>query len=100
MGAYEVRMRSVEGHVLFSATDLMNYLGCPHCTFLDLHRPADALDDSDTDGEQELLKQKGIEHEQRYRDNLLAMGVQVTQIATGGELDKQVADTLRAIRRG
>lgn len=45
------------------------------------------------DEEEELLKQKGLEHEQRYLDSLIAQGVQVTQIPTNAPLDRQIAAT-------
>ena len=93
-------MRQVNGQILFSATDLMNYLGCPHCTILDLRRPSDAMGATEVDEEQELLQQKGIEHEQRYRDRLIAQGVKVTQVAQDAGLDQQIEETIKAIRRG
>src|SRR5579862_223631 len=78
----------------------MNYLGCHHCSFLDLRRPVDTIAETEADAEAELLKQKGIEHERRYRERLIADGTIVTQIATTGELDERVNETLTAIRRG
>lgn len=48
------------------------------------------------DEQEELLKQKGLAHEQRYLDSLIAQGVQVTQIPTDATLDRQIAATLAA----
>jgi uncharacterized protein len=97
---HEVIMRTYHADLLLSASDLMNYLGCQHCSFLDLHRAPDTIAKTETDPEAELLKKKGLEHEQRYRDRLIANGTSVTQIITTGELDTQVTETLTAIRRG
>jgi hypothetical protein len=55
-----------QGRVIFSATDLINYLGCQHATFLDLAHLGQPGPAVETDATEELLKKKGIEHEQRY----------------------------------
>jgi predicted RecB family nuclease len=54
---------------------------------------------TEVDEEQELLRQKGIEHERRYRDRLIAQGIKVTQIAQDVGLDQQIEETIKAIRR-
>jgi len=61
------------GRVIFSATDLVNYLGCRHATFLDLSNIGETQTVSDSDTV-ELLKRKGIEHERRYLATLQDQG--------------------------
>jgi uncharacterized protein len=64
--------------VIFSATDLINYLGCRHATFLDLsglHKKV-----SEADPTEELLKRKGLEHEKRYLSYLRDQGSRVAMV--------------------
>lgn len=57
-------MRDVSGHILFSASDLMRFMGCAHATTLDLSRlrgegpePREASEDA------ALLHKRGDAHE-------------------------------------
>ena len=93
-------MRRSDSGLLFSATDLMNYVGCPHATFLDLHGSPEEMADGEVDEEQELLKQKGLEHERRHLQSFIASGIPVKTIATDLPLHHQVETTLAAIHRG
>jgi uncharacterized protein len=87
------------GRIIFSATDLVNYLGCRHATFLDLSNIGDtqAVSDSDT---AELLKTKGIEHERRYLAFLQGQGKYVEIIDPYATIDQRVAQTLSAMHEG
>jgi uncharacterized protein len=78
-------MKTHAGKPLYSATDLLNFLGCAHATVLDmqlmngeLNRPS-----AEDDAYLEILKQKGMEHERRYRDKLVAEGRSVVEIERG-----------------
>ena len=59
-------MMKRNGATLFSASDLVNFLGCAHATFLDLgNLEVPTLFPPDDDATV-LLQQKGIEHERAY----------------------------------
>jgi uncharacterized protein len=54
------------GQTLYSASDLVNFMGCEHATVLDVGNlvvPASFAPDNDS---AVLLQQKGIEHERAF----------------------------------
>ena len=60
--------------VLYSAKDLINFLGCHHSTALDLRVAARVLHapEEPEDAYLQLLKEKGNAHERAYLDKLKA----------------------------
>ncbi len=86
--------------VIFSASDLINYLGCRHATFLDLESPGQPEPAAEPDPTGDLLKRKGIEHEQRYLAFLKSQGKQVAVIDPKANIDQRVAQTLSAMSNG
>lgn len=97
-------MQRLDGHRLYSATDLTRYLECEHLTALDFL----ALDDralagqrSAEDGSAALIAQKGNEHERDYLEFLRRTGKQVVDIGSSKEsIGERVARTLAAMRDG
>ncbi|SMP77249.1 uncharacterized protein SAMN06295888_12737 [Desulfonatronum zhilinae] len=92
-------LKSPQG-LLFSATDIINFLDCPHCTVLDLidlETPLPKTEDSD---EARLVQIKGIEHEQRFLDKLRKQGLQVVDASLAGSLDARVRETIQAMQSG
>jgi len=92
-------LKSPQG-LLFSATDVINFLDCPHCTVLDLidlETPLPKTEDSD---EARLVQTKGIEHEQRFLDRLHTQGLQIVDASRAGSLDARVQDTIQAMQSG
>ena len=98
-------MRSVDGRTVFSPTDLVGFLDCVHAIRLDMaafdrlvHRPVRP------DEELQLLIEKGLEHERRYLDHLVAQGLDVTVIEqedrSAAALMAARERTLEAMRRG
>ncbi len=88
--------------VLYSARDLVNFLGCDHCTALDLvvregalHAPEPA-DDEYLD----LLKEKGLTHERRYLETLRDQGKSIREIPRLESLDETAEATRQAMRDG
>ena len=67
---------------LYSATDLLNFLGCDHATALDLAVMADGLarPKGEDDAYLEILKEKGNEHERAYLEKLRAEGKSIVEI--------------------
>jgi predicted RecB family nuclease len=98
-------MHSSDGHLLLTATDLVDFLGCEHLTQLelavargDLQRPAR------NDPGLDILSGRGQEHEQRYLDQLRAQGREVVEIPWTGAglagMRAAHAATVAALRRG
>lgn len=94
-------MRNTANGLLFSASDLVTFMGCRHATWLDATaarggtRPPE-IDDAHT----ELLQQRGLEHERAYLQELIAAGLTVETIASEGSVDERAAATLAAMKRG
>jgi len=93
-------MRVFGGNILFSATDLMRFMGCAHATALDLLRlrgegPEPGEDSEDT----ALLQKLGDAHEAAHLERLKSSGDGVVQIAHG-DLVCNAAETRAALDSG
>jgi predicted RecB family nuclease len=98
-------MQLLDEQLILSATDLNNFLACPHLTTLDLARAHGELEARPERGaDAELLARKGDEFERRYLDSLKAEGRQVAEIPGGdgseAALLDAVARTEEALRGG
>src|SRR5258707_3837450 len=93
-------MRIHHDSLIFSATDLVNFLGCRHASFLDRRN----IDESGLVAEDDpylvLLQEKGIEHERRYLDTLRREGRDIVDIAAEGSLEDSVTRTKEAMAAG
>jgi uncharacterized protein len=86
-------MQTLDGTLIFSATDLVGHLACEHLTQLErkaahgqIARP------SRSDPELDLLTRRGKLHERRYLESLRAASLQITEI----KADRSSATSLRA----
>lgn len=93
-------MREEGGKRFYSATDLVNYLGCSHATVLDLRQLAKPVVLAEDDEQAKLLQEKGIEHEKAYLARLRKEGLTVAEISDRGSLSTRVAATREAMRDG
>lgn len=93
-------MREDGGVRLYSATDLVNFLGCQHSTVLDMRQLVDPVEFSPDDEQTVLLQEKGIEHEKAYLERLRARGLSIVEIAPEGSLRARVDRTHQALRDG
>jgi predicted RecB family nuclease len=94
-------MQFLDGKLLLSASDLVNFLGCRHATYLDLRNLADEVVIPERDAATVLIFQKGLEHERRYLASLKARGRNVVEVpGEGFDLPEQTALTREAIRAG
>ena len=87
-------MRLVDGRVVYAASDLNDYLACPHRVALNrraLLRGDRAPDDDPTLA---IIARKGVEHERRVLEQLEAGGTRVVRVPEG---DNTAADLLRAV---
>jgi predicted RecB family nuclease len=87
---------------LYSATDLLNFLGCTHATALDFEVMGRALaaPASQDDGYLEILKEKGLDHERLYLEQLKAEGRVVVEIAHDPSIEAMAERTRQAMRDG
>ncbi len=86
-------MRSYNQQLLYSATDLVNFLGCRHASFLDRRQLEDPQPLADPDPYLILLQEKGTEHERAYLDLLRAKHRDVIEIAGGRSLEELTTRT-------
>jgi len=93
-------MREFGGNILFSATDLMRFMGCAHATQLDLLRmrgegpePGQETEDA------ALLQKQGDAHEAAHLAKLKASGRHVIEIDRG-DLPTNAEETRAALATG
>ncbi|MBI3521698.1 MAG: TM0106 family RecB-like putative nuclease [Chloroflexi bacterium] len=101
-------MQLADGTVIYSASDLTGYLACEHLLQQELRALHGETGRPDrADPELDVLTKRGIEHERRYRDRLIADGKRVVEIAldrdeltTTARLRDAHERTLEAMRSG
>lgn len=93
-------MREEGGLRFYSASDLVNYLGCEHATFCDLRQLAQPIELPEDDEHAALLQEKGFEHERAYLELLRREGRSIVEISPDGSLDERVNATRKAIQDG
>ncbi|MEZ5747459.1 MAG: TM0106 family RecB-like putative nuclease [Paracoccaceae bacterium] len=93
-------MRAFGGNILFSATDLMRFMGCAHATQLDLLRMRGEGPEPGQDTEDAALLQKqGDAHEAAHLAKLKASGRHVIEIDRG-DLADNAEETRAALATG
>ncbi|OJF90785.1 nuclease [Rhizobium sp. 58] len=93
-------MRDVGGQIIFSATDLMRFMGCAHATTMDLSRlRGDGPDPREDSEDAALLQKQGDAHEAAHLARLGAAGRGIVEIARG-DLVKNAATTRAALGAG
>ena len=87
---------------LFSASDLMRFSGCAHCTSLDLMRASGrGPEPREDDEEARLLQRQGDAHEAAHLAALKARGLSVIEIAREGlSLAEGIERTRAALAQG
>jgi predicted RecB family nuclease len=94
-------MQILAGRLLLSASDLVNFLGCRHATYLDLRELTDPVEIPERDAATVLIFEKGIEHERRYLATLKARDFSVVEIpGEGFDLDERTALTREMMQAG
>lgn len=92
--------RRLDGQLLFSASDLVNFLGCTHASALDLANLDNPQSFESDDEETQLLQRLGIAHEQAYLERLRSEGRSIAEIPADVDLAARVDHTLEAMRAG
>ncbi len=89
-------MRQLDGRLIHSATDLINFVECPHLTYIDLEVVQGRLDIEPTRTDSsELVASKGEEHEAAYVESLRAAGREVVTIAAEGAVGVAALEAAR-----
>jgi len=87
--------------ILYSASDLVNYLECEHLTTLDLIDLETPLQRTESSDEAKLIQAKGYAHEADFLEVLKGRHDSFVDIsAAGGNLDQKVAATAQAMHEG
>jgi len=74
-------MERVDGELIFSASDLINHLECPHLTQLDIEVALGRLDLTETRSDTtELVARKGDEYERDYLAQIITDGREIVEI--------------------
>src|SRR5258708_4493233 len=92
-------MRTHNDLTLFAASDLINFTGCRHSTFLDLRFLNDPQP-QETDPQAELLQQKGLEHERAFLATLSQQPRKIVSIPSTSRLDERIDETRQAMQSG
>ncbi|WP_182657441.1 TM0106 family RecB-like putative nuclease [Stenotrophomonas lacuserhaii] len=94
-------MRKLGDEVIFSATDVVNFLECEHLTSLDRINLEAPLERSPEDPTMRLIQEHGTRHEQQYLASLHDGGKTIVDVSEqGAGLDHQVAATRQALADG
>lgn len=93
-------MQLLDGKVIFSASDLNNYLACEHLTSLDYGAAFEGNRPTDKSPEAQLLSALGEQHETAYFRRLQGEGKPVVEIPVDLDIAAQAEATERAMRDG
>jgi predicted RecB family nuclease len=94
-------MQILDGRLLLSASDLVNFLGCRHATYLDLRDLTNPEELPAHDAATVLIFEKGIEHEKRHLASLKARGLCVVEVpGEGFDIAERTGLTRETMRAG
>ncbi len=86
---------------MYFATDIANCLACPHISTLDREQSEGKLTKVIySDPGAELLRKLGLEHEQKYLNELKGLGLRITEISTDTPWSVAAEATLEAMAEG
>lgn len=88
------------GQILYSPLDLVTFLGCHHASFLDVKALSEDMETTEASPTDQLLKEKGLEHEAAYLQCLKDEGKTVVEIPKDRSLQDRAALTLDAMQSG
>lgn len=97
-------MQSIGGRVVYSATDLNNYLECAHLVALERGSAEGGMKRPDVGPQLALIAEKGLLHEQRYLDAMRARHetiVEIVQTAPSlAGVEQAARETVAAMEAG
>jgi len=93
-------MRNFNDSILFSASDLMRFMGCVHATSLDLaYLRGESLQPKENSEDAALLQRQGEAHEAAHLERLSKSGRKIFEI-NRGELAINAEETRAALKSG
>lgn len=93
-------MHKLNDQIVLSASDLSNFIACPHATFLDLQVANGVIDKpKNNNAVLQALQQKGEEFEAEFIQRLRSSGKSITEIDKT-DRDNALQETLNAIKAG
>ncbi len=94
-------MQLVDGQLLLSASDLINFLECEHLTYLDREVALQRItrEQARTDSSA-LVAEKGEQHEVAYLEQIRGSGTELVEVGRELALDEAGERTLQAMRSG
>ncbi|MGY2733603.1 TM0106 family RecB-like putative nuclease [Sphingomonas sp. UYP23] len=93
-------MQKRNGATLFSASDLVNFMGCAHATFQDIGHLTHPASFPPDDEAAVLLQEKGIEHERAYLERLRLEGRSIVEIVGDMDVGEKARMTRAALWEG
>lgn len=94
-------MQKKNNALLYSASDLVNFLECEHLTSLDLINLETPLPKAEDDEQAKLIQDKGYAHEAAFLEHLQQTCPRVADLGQlKGSLDEAAAATAQAMREG
>jgi predicted RecB family nuclease len=93
-------VRRYKEQLVFSASDLVTFLGCRHATVLDRRQLDAPVQVAEDDAYLKLLQEKGLEHERALKDQYLKEGRRLAEISGEGSLEERTARTREAMLAG
>ena len=93
-------LKTYNAQLLFSASDLVNFLGCNHATTLDLANLVNPRSFAEDSEETQLLQRLGIAHETAYLEKLRQEGRSIAEIPSDLDLEARIERTGEAMRSG
>jgi uncharacterized protein len=93
-------VRFQNNSLTFSATDLVNFLGCSHATYLDRRNLDAPVEFGAEDPLLALLQEKGLAHEWRYLQKLRKAGQEVGGLPGGDSQRGRRAGTIEEMKSG
>lgn len=89
-------MRKLNGQIVFSATDVVNFLECEHLIALDEAQLDHPTPVTEYDEFNQIIQEHGLRHERRYLERLIASGRSIADI--GALADTSLTHRIDATR--
>lgn len=93
-------MKKHNDQILFSATDLNEFIECQYKSILNFKNLTTPLPKKEDDAHALLLTKKGLEYESQYLQSLKDSGCQIVEIPSQNTLEKRIDLTLNAMKSG
>ncbi len=94
-------MNKFKGNVIYSASDLVNFLECEHCVTLNMIDLNTPLQKAEEDEQNKLIQQKGYEHEESYLKRLKNSGFFISDLRSScRDIESSVKSTIDAMKAG